>query len=124
MKNIIILGINDGHDCGAALIRNGKVIAAVQEERLSNIKHHSGVPEISIRGVFKIAKIHPSEVNAIAIVSLNRVYSPLEEYPLKVKFFEKIAPLFHGKTFAKLYVSILHKFRSIAFNEDISRIGN
>jgi carbamoyltransferase len=113
LKNITILGINDGHDCGAALIRNGKVIAAIQEERLSNIKHHSGVPEISIRKVFKIASIHPSDVDAIAIVSLNRVYSPLEEYPLKVKFFEKIAPLFHGKTFAKLYVSILHKFRSI-----------
>ncbi|MGC9069377.1 MAG: carbamoyltransferase family protein [Thermoprotei archaeon] len=112
-RSITVLGINDGHDCGAALIRDGKVIAAVQEERLSNIKHHSGVPERSIKEVYKIAKIHPSETDAIAIVSLNRVYSPLEEYPLKVKFFEKIAPIFHGKRFTKLYVSILHKFRSI-----------
>ena len=54
LRNITVLGINDGHDCGAALIRNGKVIAAIQEERLSNIKHHSGVPELSIKEVFKI----------------------------------------------------------------------
>jgi len=73
LRNITVSGINDGYVCGAALIRNGKVIAAVQEERLSNIKHHSGVPEISIKEVFKIANVHPSEIDAIAIVSLNRV---------------------------------------------------
>lgn len=112
-KPITVLGINDGHDCGAALIRDGKVIAAVQEERLSNIKHHSGTPELSIKEVYRISKIDPSETDAIAIVSLNRVYSPLEEYPLRVRFFEKVSPLLHGKTFAKLYVWILHKFRPI-----------
>jgi len=110
-KPIIVLGINDGHDCGAALIKDGKVIAAIQEERLSNIKHHSGIPEKSIKEVYKIAKIHPSETNAIAIVSLNRVYSPLEEYPLKVRIFEKIIPYVNSKTFVKAYVKILHKFR-------------
>jgi carbamoyltransferase len=35
-RPITVLGINDGHDCGAALIRDGKVLAAIQEERLSN----------------------------------------------------------------------------------------
>ena len=35
-RDIIVLGINDGHDAGAALIKNGQVIAAVQEERLNN----------------------------------------------------------------------------------------
>jgi len=112
-RSITVLGINDGHDCGAALIRDGKVLAAVQEERLSNIKHHSGIPKLSIKEVYKIAKIDPNETDAIAIVSLNRVYSPLEEYPLKVKLFEKASRFFNGKTFAKLYVSILHKFRPI-----------
>ncbi|HLI47007.1 MAG TPA: carbamoyltransferase C-terminal domain-containing protein [Geobacterales bacterium] len=112
-NNITVLGINDGHDCGAALIRNGKILAAVQEERLSNIKHHSGTPKLAIREVYKIAGIDPKETNAIAIVSLNRVYSPLEEYPLKVRIFEKASRFFHGKSFAKLYVSILHKFRPI-----------
>ena len=37
------------------LIKNGEVIAAIQEERLNNIKHFAGVPEKSILEVFKIA---------------------------------------------------------------------
>jgi len=110
---ITVLGINDGHDCGAALIRDGKVLAAIQEERLSNIKHHSGIPARSIKEVYKVAKIHPSETDAIAIVSLNRVYSPLEEYPLKVRIYEKLSPYIHWKSFVKFYVSVLHKFRDI-----------
>lgn len=110
---VIVLGINDGHDCGAALVKDGKVLAAIQEERLSNIKHHSGIPERSIREIFRVAKIHPQDIDAIAIVSLNRVYSPLEEYPLKVRIFEKLIPYFHAKPFIKFYVSVLHKFRDI-----------
>ena len=43
-KDVIILGIHDGHNAGAALIKNGSVAAAIQEERLTNIKNHSGTP--------------------------------------------------------------------------------
>lgn len=110
-KVITVLGINDGHDCGAALIRNGKVLAGVQEERLSNIKHHSGTPFGSIKEVYRISGVNPSETDAIAIVSLNRVYAPSSEYPFKVKLFEKISPFLHSETFAKAYVSILSRFR-------------
>ena len=70
-QNIIILGINDGHDAGAALIKNGQVMAAVQEERLNNIKHFAGIPEKSILEVFKIAKVDPGEVNLISMVSFD-----------------------------------------------------
>jgi carbamoyltransferase len=106
-----ILGINDGHDAGAALIEDGRVEAAIQEERLTNIKNYSGVPERSIRKVFEISGKEPESVDAIAIVSLNRTYAPLKEQPLRVKFFEKISPFIHGHTFSKLYVKVLHKFR-------------
>jgi len=41
-KDVIILGIHDGHNAGAALIKNGSVAAAIQEERLTNIKNHCG----------------------------------------------------------------------------------
>ena len=109
--SVITLGINDGHNAGAALVKDGEVVAAVQEERLCNIKNFSGVPELAIKEVFKIAKIHPHDINVIAMVSLNRVYAPLKEMPFKVKLFMKLSPLLHGKKFCNAYVKFLHKFR-------------
>jgi predicted NodU family carbamoyl transferase len=40
-KNVEILGIHDGHNAGASLIKNGFVVAAVQEEWLVNKKNHT-----------------------------------------------------------------------------------
>lgn len=110
-NKVTVLGVNDGHDSGAALIQNGKVLAAVQEERLNNMKHYSGVPELSISEVFRITKIPPSEIDLVALVSLNRVYALTKERPMKVRFFERISPFVHSHRFSKLYVKILHKFR-------------
>ena len=70
MKKITVLGIHSVHDAGAAIVQNGKILAAINEERITNIKHHAGIPKNSIEEVFKIAKIHPSEIDAIAIVNI------------------------------------------------------
>ncbi len=121
---VITLGINDGHNAGAALVKDGEVIAAVQEERLCNVKNFSGVPELAIKEVFKIAKIHPHDINVIAMVSLNRVYAPLKEMPLKVKLFMRLSPLLHGHSFSSFYVKILHKFRPMQkLNKIFSGLG-
>ncbi|MFH1438982.1 MAG: carbamoyltransferase C-terminal domain-containing protein [Candidatus Woesearchaeota archaeon] len=119
MGNIIVLGINDGHNAGAALVKNGKVIAAIQEERLRNIKNYSGVPSKAIKAVYRIANIHPDDTDVVSIVSLNRTYSPLKEFPLKVKLFYKLAPYLDSHTFSKWYVKILHKFRKM---EDVRKV--
>jgi carbamoyltransferase len=108
---VTTLGINDGHTAGAALVRGGQVIAAIQEERLVNIKNYSGVPHNSIAEVFRIAKVNPQAVNVVAIVSLNRVYAPLAEMPWKVRFFEKISPFVHSHAWSRFYVQMLHKRR-------------
>lgn len=34
-KDVIILGIHDGHNAGAALIKNGSVAAAIQEDKIT-----------------------------------------------------------------------------------------
>ena len=53
------------HDSAAALIRDGKIIAAGQEERFSRKKHDSGYPFHSVEFVLKKAKLKLSEVDYI-----------------------------------------------------------
>ena len=61
-----ILGISAFyHDSAAALISNGKIIAAAQEERFSRIKHDAKFPYHSIRYVLHEANISLSEVDYI-----------------------------------------------------------
>jgi len=53
-----ILGINAYHgDASAAIIRDGKLIAAVEEERFNRFKHCAGFPEQSIRYCLEAAGI-------------------------------------------------------------------
>ena len=73
-RSITIFSFHDGHDAGAALIKDGRVLAALQEERLRNIKQYDGTPEFSMKEVFKIAGIHPSEIDLTASPSIS--FSP------------------------------------------------
>jgi len=63
---ISILGISAFyHDSAAAIIIDGKIIAAAQEERFSRKKHDSSYPFHSIEFVLKKAKLKLSEINYI-----------------------------------------------------------
>ena len=62
-----ILGISAFyHDSAAAIIKNGKIIAAAQEERFSRKKHDSDYPFHSIEYVLKESELKLSEVDYIA----------------------------------------------------------
>ena len=54
------------HDSAATLIKDGKIIAAGQEERFSRKKHDSGYPFHSVEFVLKKAKLKLSEVDYLA----------------------------------------------------------
>ncbi len=61
-----ILGISAFyHDSAAAIIQNGKIIAAAQEERFTRKKHDSNFPKNAIKFVLKYSKKKLSEVDAI-----------------------------------------------------------
>jgi carbamoyltransferase len=65
-----ILGIHPGHDAGAALIRDGKILAAVDEERFTRKKHWGGgYPENSVKFVLDYCRLSLDDVDAIAIPS-------------------------------------------------------
>lgn len=106
-----VLGIHDGHNAGAALVKNGRVVAAISEERLTNIKNYSGPPLLSIKKVFEIAQIDPSDVDIITIGCFVRAGSPYTDKNWLAEVQVKLAPYFHSHLFAKTYVKTLHLFR-------------
>lgn len=67
-----ILGINGGvrpgyQDISAVLMQNGKVIAAIEEERLNRVKHTAGhLPILSVKEVLNIAGVDMKEVAMVA----------------------------------------------------------
>ena len=68
-KNIYddyIIGISFGfHDSAVALIQNGKVLNAVEEERFTGIKHDSSFPINSINWILKNNKIVGKQISAV-----------------------------------------------------------
>jgi carbamoyltransferase len=66
---MIILGINAYHgDAAAALIKDGRIVAAVEEERFNRIKHCAGFPTESVKYCLRAAGIE-IEAASIALVS-------------------------------------------------------
>ena len=61
-----ILGLNCFHaDSSACIISNGKLIAAVEEERFKRIKHFAGFPDQSIKFCLNEAQINMQNVDLI-----------------------------------------------------------
>ncbi|HUI94955.1 MAG TPA: carbamoyltransferase C-terminal domain-containing protein [Xanthobacteraceae bacterium] len=65
-----ILGIHDGHNCGATLTRGGTIVASVSEERLTRRKNASGYPAKSIEEVLRIGGVAPHALSEVAYASL------------------------------------------------------
>jgi carbamoyltransferase len=64
-----ILGISDHIISGAAIIEDGRVLAAVNEERLVRKKMVMGFPRKSIQAVFELTKLQPQQIDYVAIAS-------------------------------------------------------
>ena len=63
-----ILGINAYHgDASAALIVDGQLVAAVEEERFTRVKHDTGFPHRSVRYCLDTAGIRPEDVDHVAL---------------------------------------------------------
>lgn len=65
---MVILGINAYHgDASAALLIDGNLVAAVEEERFNRIKHSAGFPTQGVRYCLQTAGIKPAEIDYVAI---------------------------------------------------------
>lgn len=65
---MIILGISDmSQDSSACIVRDGRIVAAVSDERVTRLKHCGGFPAGAINDVLRIAGLEPGDVDSIAI---------------------------------------------------------
>jgi carbamoyltransferase len=66
---LIVLGISDHFTSGATLLKDGRIVAAINEERLARMKMVMGFPRQSIHAVLEIAGVKPEEVDRVAVAS-------------------------------------------------------
>ncbi|MDQ7816888.1 MAG: carbamoyltransferase [Melioribacteraceae bacterium] len=85
--NSFILGISAYyHDSAAALLKDGEIIAAAQEERFTRIKHDSNFPINAVKFCLKYAGITVQDLSAVAfydkpIIKFNRILETYLNYP-------------------------------------------
>lgn len=91
------------HDSAAALIKNGEIIAAVQEERFSRKKQDASFPAKSVKYCLEKANIGLDEIDKIVFyddpeVKFKRIKKTYFDYfPRSIPFFLKSFPVWVGK---------------------------
>lgn len=99
----LVLGINAWHgDSSAAIVRDGKLIAAIEEERLNRVKHWAGLPVESMKYCLREAGVKFGDLEHVAI-NLNprvnhgrRLMHILRHWPSPKLIFARLKKL--GKT--------------------------
>ena len=80
-----ILGIWDGHDAGAALVEDNRVVYAANEERFTKRKLEVKFPYNAITAALSYAKLKPTEIKHIAYSTteftktMERIYPGMKE---------------------------------------------
>lgn len=62
-----ILGMSASHDTGAVVLRDGELVAAINEERLTRVKQAVGAPLLAVPAVLECAGISATEIDAVAL---------------------------------------------------------
>ena len=80
-----VLGLWDGHDAGAALLEDGNIVYAANEERFTKRKLEMKFPYNSIRAALDHAQIKPTDIENITYTTteftktLERIYPRMKE---------------------------------------------
>jgi carbamoyltransferase len=94
LEQSVILGLSFGyHDSAAAILHNGNLSAAIQEERLSRKKGDSGFPYLAIEEVLRVSQLTMESITEI--VFYEKPYRKFERimrnssqrFPTRFKFF-------------------------------------
>ncbi|MGH7164737.1 MAG: carbamoyltransferase family protein [Nitrospiraceae bacterium] len=64
---MLVLGLLNMRDAAAALVRDGRILAAAEEERFLRIKHVTALPVHAIRSCLRTAGVELAQVDEIAV---------------------------------------------------------
>jgi carbamoyltransferase len=133
---MIILGIWDGHDSGAALIEDGTILFAANEERFSRKKLDVEFPALSVKEALKFSGLKPDDIPAIAISTSDLAKTLTRVFPgLKRRYYlirrRKLGPSFANKISKKAKYALTEigpnplarKISSLAVKKSLERIG-
>ena len=114
-----ILGINAYHgNASAAIVCDGRLIAAVEEERFNRVKYAAGFPAQAIRYCLKEAGLTLSDIHHVAV--------PRNPY---ARLATKLLYALRMPSFARTRVKVLAKFTGIpealaaAFDADPKKLA-
>jgi len=71
-----VLGIHDGHNASVALLVDGRVAFAIEEERLTRIKNQGGIPRLAIEETLRRTGIAVESIDQVALNGDYMVYYP------------------------------------------------
>ncbi|MCL4379185.1 MAG: hypothetical protein M1160_02730 [Candidatus Marsarchaeota archaeon] len=97
-----VLGLWDGHDAGAALIRDGEIVYAANEERFTKRKLEANFPYRSIQAALDYAEVKPHEIDNVAFTTtefaktLWRVFPGIRESYYQFRRRRMLKPSFEG----------------------------
>jgi len=82
-----VLSFSQEHEAGAAIIKNGKIVAAINEERLTRVKNQDGFPYLSIPAVLRLAGMTHNDIEHVVIPEISKlrdILTNLPKFPLEV----------------------------------------
>ena len=106
-----ILGINDLGDPSISIVKNGRIVFHIEEERLNRIKHSNNIfPIKSIKEAFKYLDISFKDIQAI---TYNWNFRKYQNGHLK-KFFYNLNNRFEVDNYTKVWQSERLKNRTLS----------
>ena len=112
-----IIGIHDGHNSTACLLKDGEILGMVSEERFTKIKNKGGFPFHSISWLLENFKVEADEIEKIAfagkIMPVVEVTSKKRYRHKLISNLSKVLPssLFRSKMISQLLIKRLSKKR-------------
>jgi len=120
-SNVTILGISAYyHDSAAALVRNGEIIAAAQEERFSRKKHDARFPEHAIRYCMKEAGVSLTDISEVVFYD-----KPLLKFERLLETYLAYAPRGIRSFIAAMPIWLKEKlYLKSTLKQELSQLGN